>query len=349
MNYRLSVLLLLLVLGGCDGTSPDEGKPPRGEPHLLVETATVRLVDSARTIERNGTLRPLRTAALSLQQEGVLLELPFHEGERVEKGALLARLDDTLLRAQLKKAQAQRQQAQQDLKRLKRLLQSRVVAEDELARAATALDVARAEEEELQIRLQQSRLLAPFDGVISARLAEPGDTLPRFSPLLTLIDTSSLTTELKLSELELSGLQLGQEVSLSIDALGPQRFSGTIHRIHPQVDAASRQGTIEVLLTPPPPGAMPGQLCRVTLTYQGGERLLAPYNALRRDSRGEYLFVVTDDNRVERRGVVSGLHFGEMVELLDGIATGEQIVTRGFLGLSEGSRITIADEGTPQP
>jgi membrane fusion protein (multidrug efflux system) len=298
-------------------------------------------------VKRNGTLHAQQQVQLSLQQEGQLLQLPFYEGDRVRQGELLARLDDTLLQAQLKKSVAQRRQAEQDLKRLQSLKSSRVIAEDELARAATALDVLRAEEEELRIMLKQTRLLAPFDGIISARLAEPGDSVSRFTPLLTLINTDTLQTELKVSDLVIGGLQLGEQVSMTIDALGPQPFSGTIQRIYPMIDEASRQGTIEVLLEQPPAGAMPGQLCRVNLPLRSRERLLVPYNALRRDSRGEYLFVVRSDNSVERRSVVSGLHFDDMVELLDGLQGGERIVTRGFLGLSEGSTVKVIGEQRP--
>jgi membrane fusion protein (multidrug efflux system) len=320
MTYRLSLFCCLLVLGACDSTPKPGAGPAQGGQAILVETAQAQTLDVQRTIERNGSLHARRTVQLSMQQEGVLLELPYHEGDQVTEGALLARLDDTLLRAQLKKTQAQRRQAEQDQRRLKRLQKSRVVSEDELAHAATALDVARADEEELQIRLQQTRLLAPFDSTVSERLAEPGDTLPRLSHLLSLIDTQSLTTELKLSELVIAGLRPGDEVSLTIDALGPQRYRGTIERIHPLVDEASRQGTVEVLLSQPPEGARPGQFCRVSLPLRSSNRLLVPYNALRRDSRGEFLYVVGEENRAERRSVVSGLHFDERVELLSGLA-----------------------------
>lgn len=348
MKKRHLLPCLLLVLSGCNNAPENGARKARGERPVLVETVVANSVEAARTIERNGSLRAEREVKLSLQQEGALLELPFHEGDHVSQGSLLARLDDTLLRAQLKKSQAQRHQAAQDLKRLQRLQSSRVISEDELARAKTALDVARAEEEELSIRLEQARILAPFDGTISERLAEPGDAVARFSHVLTLIDTQRLSTELKVSELVLDGLQLGDEVSMTIDALGPQHYSGTLHRIHPKVDEASRQGTIEVLLNQPPQGARPGQLCRVEMTLRKNNRLLVPYNALRRDTRGEYLFVVNSEKRVERRAVISGLHFDEMVELLDGVNSGERIVTRGFLGLSEGGLVSEAPAGPAQ-
>jgi RND family efflux transporter MFP subunit len=342
------ILCFLLALSACDSPPGNGAKAPPGDRAVIVEAALAQLSDVARTIERNGNLHAHREVRLSLQQEGVLLTLPYHEGDQVAQGALLAQLDDALLRAQLKKAVALRHQAEQDLNRLKRLQSSRVVSEDELARAVTALDVARAEEEELNILLQQTRITAPFDGIISQRLAEPGDSLSRFSHVLTLIDISHLTTELQLSEMVLTGLQIGDEVSLSIDALGPQRFAGTLKRIHPVVDEVSHQGTIEVILSPAPAGAQPGQLCRVRLQLRGRARLLVPYNTLRRDTRGEFLFVIDSGNKVERRSIVSGLHFEEMVEVLDGLSAGERIVTRGFLGLSEGGTVKLAG-GKPTP
>ena len=339
---------LLFSLSACDKAPEGAAKPPRAERAVVVESVVARRADASRRIERNGTLRARHMVQLSLQQEGQLLELPYHEGDRVAQGALLARLDDTLLQAQLRKSQAQRRQAEGDLKRLKRLKSSRVVAEDELSRAITAMDVARAEEEELQIRLQQTRLLAPFEGIISERRAEPGDSMSRFSHLITLIDVSSLSTELQLSEMVLPGLHIGDEVSLTIDALGPQQHRGSIERIHPMVDEASRQGTIEVILSPPPTAAQPGQLCRVQLQLRRSERLLVPYNALRRDSRGEFLYVVTDEQKITRRAILSGLHFAAQVEVLDGLEPGERIVTRGFLGLSDGSTVKLAgDKTTP--
>jgi len=334
----------MLFLSACDSSPTSGAKASRDKPAVLVNTVLVKQDDVSRTIERNGSLQAHREVRLSLQQEGLLLTLPHHEGDRVSQGDLLAQLDDTLLRIQLKKAQAHRRQAEQDLKRLKQLQSSRVVSEDDLARAVTALDVSRAEEEELRILLQQARITAPFDGIISQRLAEPGDSMSRFSQVLTLIDTHRLYTKLKLSDMLLTGLQLGDEVSLTIDALGPQRFSATINRIHPVVDESSRQGTIEVILNSTPAGARPGQLCRVQLQVHSSSRLLVPYSALRRDSRGEFLFTVDGNNKIKRQPIVSGLHFDEMVEILKGLNIGERIVTRGFLGLSEGSTVKLADK-----
>lgn len=345
-KIKLLFLCVVSALMACNDVSQKGGKKP-ADRAIAVESMLVKRTDISNTVERTGTLQPLRRARLALQQEGLLLALPYHEGDRVEKGELLVQLDDTLTRAQLKKSEAQRRQAELDLKRLRRLQKSRVVAEEEISRAVTALDVARAEEEELRIRLQQTHLLAPFSGTISARLAEPGDTLPRFSHILTLIDTQSLLTELTLSEMVIAGVQLGDKVAITIDALGSTPLSGSVERIHPALDASSRQGTIEVRLDTLPPGAQAGQLCRATLRLNRQQRLLVPYNALRRDERGEFLYVVNAEERAERRSVVSGEHFEDQVEIRDGLSAGERIVIRGFLGLSHGSTVKYTTPREP--
>lgn len=345
----LTLLLLSLALAACSQeTSESKGPGPGKETRHLVETMPVREQALVQEVDRTGSLRARREIRVQPLEEGRLVELPYYEGDTVEKGALLLRLDDTLLQAQLKKATAQRQQAALDLQRLSRLQGSRVVSEEDLARASTALDVAKAEEELLHTRLGYTRIHAPFDGIISARLAEPGDVLQRFAHVLTLIDPTSLVTEVTLSELFLPALAVGDPVEVRIDALGSQRFAGTIVRIHPAVDPQTRQGTVEITLEPAPPGALAGQLCRVTLRGRPQPRLLIPFAALQNDLQGEYVYLV-EDGKAVRREVVSGAHFDEQVEIIEGIAAGQAVITKGLYNLYEGKAVETVSATGDQP
>ena len=119
-----------------------------------------------------------------------------------------------------------------------------------------------------------------------------------------------------------------------IDALGNTVFDGRISRIHPNLDPLTRRGTVEVTLTPVPTGARPGQLCRVTFNTRTAERLMIPFRALRRDNKGEYVFLL-DGSKVVRASILSGLRIAEQVEILQGLETGQRVVTRGFLDLVE--------------
>ncbi|MDT8403686.1 efflux RND transporter periplasmic adaptor subunit [Sulfuriflexus sp.] len=343
----LLVAIGLVLLSACaDETT---AKKTGTRPAQLVELAPARAETVRHSSRRTGTLHARTEVKLFNQEEGVLTELPFHEGARVKKDDVVVRIDDKLLRAELDKAHATRRQAEEDLARLKQLRSKRLVAEDALARAHTALDVAKAEESLLQTRFSYTRMHAPIDGVISQRFAEPGLVAQRHTHLLTLIDTSTLITEVAVSELLLPGLRNGDDVEVTIDALPNQRFWGKILRIHPSLNAATRTGIVEIVLDPAPAGALPGQFCRVTLQGPPQTRLLVPFSALRRDAEGEFVFVVDNKDKTVRTAVRSGLRIEDKVEILEGLEEGQRLVVKGFLGLKPGSPVrTAADSPVGQ-
>ncbi len=341
-----AIALLALILGACARENSEPRPAPRPSPKAhLVEIATADARTVARSSLHTGTLRARRTLRVFSQEEGRITALPFYEGDLVANGSILLSLDDALLRAELDKTIATRHQAELDLKRLEGLNRKKLVSEDELARARTALEVARAEESVLQTRLGYTVERAPFAGVVQERLAEPGDVVSKYTHVLTLTDPASLVIEFGVSELVLPQLNVGDPVEVRVDALGSRSFPGQILRIHPSLDARTRQGMVEVTLTPVPPRAAAGQFSRVTLRPSGRERLLIPFEALRRDRQGEFVFRLGPENQALRISVRSGEKFGDQVEILDGLKDGNQIVVRGFLGLRNGIVVKVVGKG----
>jgi len=346
-NYTAHRLVLVLLFftfafAGCDTQTAGDKPKKSKRPAQLVELATVQSRNVQHSSQRTGTLRERKLVRIFNQEEGALTALPFYEGDTVKKGDVLLRIDDRLLRAQLDKANATLSQARQDVKRLKALRKKRLVAEDELNRAHTALDVAEAELRLLTTRMNLMTLHSPMRGIVSQRLAEPGDVAPRHTHLLTLIDTDTLITEVAISDLLIPSLALGDKVDVRIDALPNKVFQGTILRIHPTIDASTRNGIVEVLLDPAPEGARPGQFCRVTLHSKPSLRRLVPFTALRQDSDGSYVFAVNKDNKAIRTHVTTGLRYSDSIEILDGLDDGQRVVVKGFLGLSHGKSIRTA-------
>jgi len=334
----------ILLLAGC-GTDEDSAstRKKRSPADHLVTVFTAERVPAAAHHERPGSLRFRRLVRIHSQEEGRITELGVFEGDLVAQGDLLARLEDDLLRAQLDKAQATTEQKELDLQRLEGLRSRRAVSEDELAQARTALTVARAEERLLETRLAFTRIRAPFAGVITERLVEPGDFVAKNSHLLTLADPDSLVAEVYASELVLPELQSGGPVDLRIDALGSQPIEGKILRIHPALDQNSRQAIVEVAMDPIPDGARAGQFVRATLSTALTDRLMIPFRAVRRDRSGEFLWLLTEGGKVRRRPVRTGLRITDRIEILDGLQPGERVVTRGFLGLAEGKRVKVVE------
>ena len=337
-TYLLSVLLVLMV--GCDQTQRAASRPPAPTP---VEVATVTRSPLVAHRILTGSLQAVTTVHIFNEEEGRIIELPFYEGDAVDKGAMLARIDDHLIQSQLNKAEATLKQAQVDVKRIDSLFRKKLASEDELARTQTALELARAEVSLLETRMAHTRIRAPFSGIISERLKETGDVVPVHSHILTLFDPAEIKIVISVSELLLSNINNDDIVQVRIDALGEQQYSAAVKRIFPTIDPQTRKGMMEVQFATIPEGARPGQLCRVTVNTQTTPRRNVPFAAIRHDSQGEFVYRIKADDTVELVRVETGILLGNQMEILEGIEVNERVVVKGFIGLREGKKIIPVD------
>jgi membrane fusion protein (multidrug efflux system) len=337
------IATLLFTAGGCQRDPDGHAKPRAGEkaksPAHLVELVTVSEETLSVTSVRTGSLRHRRKVRIYNQEEGRVTRLPYYEGDQVQAGDILLELDQDLLMAELEKAIAVRRETKANLERLRGLRENRMVAENEYLRASTAYEVAKAEHRVLETRLGYTRVTAPFSGVVTARMVEPGDIVPRHSLVMSLADPSSLVTDLTVSELLIPHLHTGDTVRVRIDALGADEHPGNILRVHPELDARTRQGRVEIELSPVPPGARAGQFARVAFDTRAFNRMVIPFAALRRDRDGEFVYRMQADRTVRRVDVRSGQRLAQRVEVLEGLSVGEQVVLKGFLGLTDGKQV----------
>jgi len=332
---RVLCAAALLGLAGCGNEAEDAAKEQGPRAHLveLADTSPGRL---AYAVDRVGSLRALHEIKVVNQEAGQIVALSVREGDHVAAGQVLARYDDRIARAELDKAVATLAQADADVERTRRLVAVGFLSSETMSRAETVRELAHAEVRLLRTRLSHMTLSAPMAGVVARRLVEPGDATPSHTHLLTLIDPSRLVTDVSVSELVLPRLRVGDAAQVRIDALGTGSHPGRILRIHPALDPATRSGIVEVALDPLPPGARPGQYCRVVFTAGGEEHLIAPLAALQRDVAGEFVFVYQDDGTVRRVAVSSGLRLANRVEIVSGLAPGARVVVKGFLELADG-------------
>lgn len=336
-------LLLILSLTACGDGPPPPVKAKRSGTAQLVNVLTVQLDQVRGHHESTGDLRYRRQVRIHTQEEGRIELLPWYEGDRVDAGALLVQLESDLIQAELDKARATARQARLDLRRNRDLVKTHAISDDVLARSLTALEVAQAEEALLATRLARTRITAPFDAIVTERLAEPGDVATRYAHLLTLADPDSLMTEAQVSELLLPHLQVGDPVGVRIDALGPEEHPGRILRIHPEINPATRRGVVEIALDPVPAGAQAGQFARLRLEGEPQPRLLIPFSALRHDRQGEFVFV-EQDGKAQRTTVESGQRFADRIEILQGLEPGQRVIYRGFIGLAEDKPVKVVPD-----
>jgi len=351
-TIRIPLVILIGVfafVAGCDDPAKSNSRAGKKKrPAHLVEIVIVGAKPLRHETVRTGSLAARRNVRLFNQEEGRIDRIPVFEGAAVAKGQLLVQLDQRLLMAQLDKAKASRRLAEADLKRIKKLAKKRITTQERFDQTESRHRVAIAEETLVRTRIAYSEITAPFDGIVTERRVEPGDVAPRHTHLLTVIDPTSLYTKVSVSELMLPRLKIGDTVDVRIDALGDRVWNGHIRRIHPTIDPRTRLGVVEVALDPVPPGAKSGQLSRVTLRTPEVRRKVVPFAALRRDDKGEYVFVVVD-GKTQLRRVQTGLRMDDKVEALSGLEEGDKVVVRGFLDIRAGKAVSITGKhGKPK-
>ncbi|MDQ1362818.1 MAG: rane fusion protein multidrug efflux system, partial [Pseudomonadota bacterium] len=165
--------------------------------------------------------------------------------------------------------------------------------------------------------------------------------------IFTLLDTSRLKAQVFVSEDLLPQLAVNDMATINLESAGKknmaQDFNGRITRIPPGLDPQTRQAEIEIEINPVPAGAMPGQLCNVTLHGKKIKKLMMDFDALRYDNHGAFVYVVRD-NRVQRTAVQTGIQQDNSIEILQGVNAGDMVITKGFTGLQDGKTVNMTEQ-----
>lgn len=343
-------IVICTLLSSCTDVDDRSSQKRTQVPLHRVEVVTVANRPVALTQKVSGTLEAVTKIRLYNEESGRITQLPYYEGDKVKKGSLLIQLDNELIKTDVAKARASREQAELDLSRVKQLLPKKISTEEEVAKARTEVDLAIAEEKRQLTRLQRTSIKAPIDGLITQRLFEPGDMLAQQSHILTIIDPTALRLKAALAERWLPLVKKNQDVNLYIDALGDKAFPATVVRIHPTIDTRTHKGIIEILLNPVPGGAIAGQFTRAEIPLTATNRLIIPVHTIHYEPEGAYVFRIIEndsgDTVAEKVFFKQGQQFGAVAEVFSVLQPGDKIVSRGYLGLRHDKKVVIAKTST---
>ena len=345
--------------GGRGSGRPGSGRPggpggfgggeasSRGVP---IEVATVGRGSISRYFETHGTLEAENEVDLVARVSGPVVELLAEEGQQVEQGRLLARIDDRELLAQLDVARVRLEESEKSYERVKSLFDRELVSRDAYDQSFAAYGSAKGDFERLKVQLEHTRITAPFSGLIIQRYVKFAEHLQNGAQLFRLSDFDPLLCPIQVPERELARLRVGQRAELTVESYPESRFAAEVLRISPVVDAAS--GTVKVTLKVRGEGKLrPGMFSNVFLEMANRpDALVVPKTALALDSLGNTVFVV-NEGVAERRDLELGFRNDELLEVLGGVEQGEQIVVVGQDGLSDGTPVEIlaSADGAPVP
>lgn len=343
------------------GCKQGEGEAaPTVEPVVSLGQENVARVDTRELRSGpgiSGTLQARTAAAVRAEVGGTILDIKAEQGQQVKKGQELARIEAATLRDQLiaartaaRTAASALQVARAEEERSAKLAQAGVITQRDLERAQLAVSQAEGQLAEARSRqalareqVGRSRIVAPFDGVVSERQASAGDVVQPGAPLFTVVDPRTLRLEASVPAARLEQVKAGTQVEFQVTGYGDRSFSGKVERINPVVDPATGQVRIYVAIPNTDLQLLAGLFAQGRVASESRQALAVPVDAVD-DSGGQPSVLRVQDERVQRVPVTVGLRddVAQQVEVRSGLRAGDVVVlgsARDTVG--EGSRVKV--------
>ncbi len=350
---KLTAVLLFIVASLLTFWFFQRREPVKVKPQGVFDRIPVSVTTVSKAAVRDsfsivGTVEAFREADIYAETAGIARKVLAGPGERKKAGDGLIVVDDELASARLKSADAHYRQSSRDAERYRKLYSEGAVALSAFETAQLQKEAAEAEFTSATRKFRDTKVSAPFSGVVTARFVEQGELVREGMKVAHMVDMAKVKVIVFVPERQLSKFHPGLSLTITSDLYPTERFKGTVAAVS---DKSGRDHTCKVevvLLNPPKSTLRSGMFARVL--YEGGgsrEALLVPRSALVGGIRRPELFVVQGGKALLRR-VVAGLEFQKQVEVLEGVAAGEEVVTSGQEELKSGSQVTVISEKKSQ-
>ncbi len=355
-RFRLIVIAVIMVMlflcAGC-GKKEEKAAP---EKVVNVKAVVVEKKSLRPYVEAIGSLKPYEEVIVSSEIDGILKKITVTEGMKVHKNMLLAEVNEIDYRlgvrqaeAALRQAEATLANARQEFQRKESLYKEQLVTrqqyDDIFARKEVAdSDVERAKSTLALVKekLLKTKIYAPMTGAVKEKRVTAGDFVKSGTPMVSLIQTDPLKLNFTVVEKDVGKLKVGQEVAFRVDSFPDRTFKGRLKNIYANMEEKTRSLQLEAIIPNAQDTLKPGLFARVIL-YTGEPRdvIVIPITALLYEATDVKVFLVEKERAVER-AIKVGQKYDGMMEVIEGLKGGEQLVVAGQNNLAKGVKINVA-------
>src|SRR6266481_5266422 len=334
---------LAIAVGACSkskAAAGGDGGSAGGAPMGLPVEVVVARADTVRaeTVEK-GQIEAVQSIDLRPEVDGRVVEILIREGQEVDQGTPLFKVDDAQLRAQVAQLEAQRDLAQQALARAKDLAQQNASSTADLEKAEAEARSAQAQYDLQRIRLERTTVRAPFAGVVGQRYVSLGDYVTNSTKLASLHTVNPQRATFQVPERFARQLRQGQQVSFRVAAIAGRDFTGEVDFVDPVVQLPGRTILVKARVPNPARLLQPGMFIEARLvTAVRPQAVVVPEDAVVPAEGSSFVWVVAA-GKADRRKVNLGVRTPGFVEVTDGVKAGEQVVTGGLAMLAPGAPV----------
>lgn len=327
-----------LILSSCGQQAPSVEKKP-----IEVKVAEVESSNVGSRRSFSGTIEEENGSALSFALPGTVKMIGVEEGQRVSRGQLIAVIDDASLRSSYDMALATLEQATDAYNRLKILHDNNSLPDIQWVEAESKLKQAKSSVEIAKKNISDTKLYAPFSGYISEKNVEVGTNVMPGSPVVKLVTVDNVKVCISVPETEISKINIGAGVEITVPALSGNSFSGRIKEKGVEANPLSRSYDVKAEVHNPSNALLPGMLC--TLYIDSAESTepaaLLPRHVIQLDSDNRNFVWVNDKGKAQRRYISLGEFVGDKVVVTDGISQGEEVIVEGQQKVSDNTSIKV--------
>ena len=344
-RFGWAALGCAVVLVGCQqGQQEGEDGEEEETPPVPVETSAPARGDIYAVYSGTAPIEAFAEADVIGKVEGEVREILVEEGDEVEEGQVLARLDGDRLRLELKESQARLRKLQRDFQRNEELEAKGLISQGEFEKIQYELEALQASYNLASLELDYTQIRAPIDGIVSERYIKLGNTIKVGDPVFRVTSFEPLVTYLHVPEREYRRLEEGQPAAIDIDALDGERIIAAVTRVSPIVEPGTGTFKVTIEITDAERRVKPGMFARISIVYDRHENALkVPRSAVIEEVGSTSVFVVEDGVAV-RKPVETGFSEKGMIEIVDGLGDDDRVITVGQVGLKDNARVTVINE-----
>lgn len=333
----ISILMLTLtVFTSCQQKTINMSKTP-----VRVKIEQVKTQNNIGQLSYVGVVEESQSTAVSFTTMGIIQQL-IAEGQSVNKGDFLARIDETDARNMLKAAEASCKQAEDAISRYKQLYDKGSLSEANWVEAQSKLEQARSTYAIAQKQVADCRLKAPCSGVIGKRSLNTGETALPSQPVVTILDIDTVKIKISVPEREMAMISDTSKTTILIDAIEGKTFNGICVEKGVQADPMTHTYAVRIKLANEDKLLLPGMVAKAYIDGTKTQSITIPISAVQQLNSGEKFVWTTGTDSVAHRTIITtGSTIGNRISINSGLHEGDKIITDGFQKISEGSKVEI--------
>ncbi len=336
----IATLFVATLLVSCGNGKDKEANTP-----LEVDTEVVGPASSVTKGSYVGVVEESASTAVSFTGMGVITMMNVSEGQLVSRGQLIAKMDAQQSLNAVKAAEAQMKQANDALARLQQLHDKNslpdikwVEVQSQVAQAQSQLDMTKK-------ALQDCSLTAPVSGIVGKKMLSAGETALPSQAVCTILNINNVKVKVSIPEKEIASITPSTATSISVDALEGETFVGGRIEKGVTADAITHTYDIRINLSNPGQRLLPGMVASVDIQNGNSKAeaesatITVPVRSVQQSADGKHFVWVVKDGKAHRQNITLGETFGNRIEILSGVKSGENVITAGYQKVSEGSAV----------